>query len=180
MPETVARTFERAMAIREHFDHYVRRGIVDFDVIGDDQTIEISGFRITPVQLAINYVFGYEIASDNQRIFIVMDELKGWMPSGQMLERTYDLVYLPIGVFDVNPITGERLVPADHPMLSDEQSIGETIDVVRAMNAGTSVLSHVEEPDGISFELAGELSEHYTRQLGREVIVAHDTMAVDA
>ena len=112
------------MGIMQHFDYYLGLGIVDLSVVADDESFELNGYTIRPIKLAIDYVFGYDIRSSSTRILVIMDELKGWQPSEITASTSYDLVYLPLGVFDLNPISGRRTVAVDHPILNDEQALG--------------------------------------------------------
>ena len=50
---------------------------------------------------------------------------------------------------------------------------------MRKLDARSFVLSHIEELDGISYELGNELSTHMSDELGTDVKVAYDTMLVD-
>lgn len=179
IPETVASTFTSSMAIMEHLEMFVRRGLVDLHVIGDDQEVDVNGYAIKPVQLAIEYVFGYQIRGNGKCVLIVMDELKGWRPSPAMRDTQFDLVYLPIGALDANPITGERLIDAQHPMLKGEQTISETQQIMEQLSAASFVLSHIEEPDRITLDFADSLAQYLTAQIGRPVKMAYDTMVVD-
>lgn len=179
IPKTVATSFENRIGIMQHFEYYLGLGIVDLSVVADDELFELNGYMIRPIKLAIDYVFGYDIRSSSTRILVIMDELKGWEPSEVIAGTPYDLVYLPIGVFDLNPISGERIVAADHPILNDEQALAETIEIMRKLDARSFVLSHIEELDGISYELGNELSTHMSAELGTNVKVAYDTMMVE-
>jgi hypothetical protein len=108
-----------------------------------------------------------------------MDERTGWNPSPQVPGSEYDLVYLPFGVLDVDPPDGTRHIPPDRPMPGAEQTVSETMEIVRVLRSGRFVLSHIEEPDGISVDLAEDLSAYYTDRTGRKVVIAYDTMLPD-
>ena len=179
IPQTVASTFKSSMAIMDHLEIFIRRGLVDLQVIGDDQEVRVNGYSIRPVQLAIDYVFGYQIRGDDKCILIIMDELKGWIPSAALRDTQFDLVYLPIGALDVNPVTGKRLIDARHPMLKGEQTIGETRQIMEQLSAASFVLSHIEEPDSITLDLADSLAEFFSAEIGRPVQMAYDTMVVN-
>ena len=180
IPRTVASTFESSMSIMDHLKLFVRRGLIDLQIVDDDEEFTVDGYTVRPVRMAVEYVFGYEIHGNDKRVLIVMDELKGWQPSDRVRATRYDVVYLPIGVLDVNPVSGVRLIDADHPMLKGEQTIGETAEVMSQLDAGSFVLSHIEEPDCITLDLASDLSRLLTARIGRPVRLAHDTMLVEA
>ena len=107
-----------------------------------------------------------------------MDEMKNWNPGVKILNKKYNTVYVPFGVFDVNPITKERMIDGEHPILEDEHTINETIEIIKKLNADVFVLSHIEEPDNISYKLGEQLSKYYTKKLRKQIIVAYDGLMI--
>jgi len=179
LPEKIASTFEESMSIMQTFNYFEYLKIIDMTIIGNDEELSLDGYRITPVQLGFDYVFGYEIASPTQKILIIMDEMKDWKPADRIRSTHYDLVYLPFGIFDVNPITQKRLIDAAHPLLEDEQTVDETIAIIDMLTAKRFILSHIEEPDGITIELGRQLSDYYSRKTGKDITLASDTMLIE-
>ena len=176
LTERIAQTFDDCLGISEHLEFMESRGIIERKIIGNDQEVSINDYVIKPNRLAQEYVFDYVISGGDKRILIVMDELKDWQPGQEILETPFDLVYLPFGIFELNPITGARNLPADHPTLDSEQSIGETLKIVESLSSKKFILSHIEEPDNITFSLAGKLENHYSKETGKRVVIAYDTM----
>jgi phosphoribosyl 1,2-cyclic phosphate phosphodiesterase len=107
--EKIAETFNTCMAIGQQFDFLINEGLVDLQVIKNDQEITIGKYFIKPIQLKNDYVFGYLIKDDEKKLLIIMDELKGWVPNKELSNIEYDLVYLPFGIFDINPLNNKRL-----------------------------------------------------------------------
>ncbi len=179
LTEKIASTFESCMSLMDHFKFFDKQGIVDIQIIKNDEDVEINGYSVKPIQLGNEYVFGYMVTGGLKTILVVMDELKNWKPDEFIKSIQFDLVYLPFGVFDVNPITNIRLIDERHPILKEEQTINETIEVIRNMNSKRFILSHIEEPDNITFDLARELSKYYSQETKKRIDIAYDTMVID-
>ncbi|MEZ4582776.1 MAG: hypothetical protein R3A10_14255 [Caldilineaceae bacterium] len=67
---------------------------------------------------------------------IAMDELYGWTPPDDW--RGVNLAVLPIGVFEFDPLTGERRILADHPVLAREATFRQTLAMVEALAPNSS------------------------------------------
>lgn len=178
MTETIISTFESNMSLMDSFNYFKQMGIIELVKIKDDEEIELSGYKIKPVQLAVNYVFGYEITGDNERYLIIMDEMKNWQPGMDMITKKYSTVYLPLGIFDVNPFTNTRLISENHPTLKDEQTIAETLEIVKKLTSDNFIVSHIEEPDNITYALGKRLSKYYSRKLNKNIKFAYDGMFI--
>lgn len=178
LPKKVAETFNDYLGLKAHFDHFVHTDIVDLKLIGNNELVSINGYDITPVQLQQDYSFGYDISGYNKKALIIMDELKYWEPNEKVLSTEYDCIYLPIGIVDVNPITNIRSISEDHPILIDEQTLQETIGYVSMLTASRFILSHIEEPDGISYEMGLKIGEYCSKVTGKNINVAFDTQII--
>jgi phosphoribosyl 1,2-cyclic phosphate phosphodiesterase len=89
-----------------------------------------------------------------------------------------DLAILPMGITEFDVFTGERLIPAQHPVLKVEATYLETLETVRQLRAGRVILSHIEEsfrlnPDDLS-ELSARLQDG-----GLSITFAYDGMRVE-
>lgn len=177
--EKIAETFETFMAIMDHFNFMEHMGSVKKQIIGNDEIIEIEGYKIQPIQLAQDYVFGYKIWNGEKSILIFMDELKDWEPSKELLDAEFDLVYLPFGILNKNPFTNTFLRPVDHPLYQSEHSIEETLEYVSRLNAKKFILSHIEEGDNITHELADKLEKYYSELTGKNITIAKDQMLLE-
>jgi len=178
IPETVASTFDNNMAIMDSFKYYNHLGIIDLIKITDNEEYKFGDYTLNPIQLATDYVFGYEIYSKKKKILIIMDEMKNWNPGEKILNQNYNTVYVPFGIFDVNPITKKRMIDEKHPILEEEHTINETIEIIKKLNADYFILSHIEEPDNISYKLGKQLSKYYSKKLNKRIIVAYDGLII--
>lgn len=178
LTEKIAETFGSRLGIMSQFDYFRSIGIVDLKIVKNDEVFSVNGCTIQPVQMAYDYSFGYCFDDGRSRYLVIMDELKNWEPDASILATYFDVVYLPLGVLEKNPVTGERLIDAAHPILKDEQTAEETLALVQRLNAGRFVLSHIEEPDGIGYAFARKLSQLYSRRAGKRIDLAYDGMLV--
>jgi len=177
--QRVAQTFGQFLGLQAHFDFLATGGLIDLRVVGNDEAFAVGDYTVTPVQLGQDFSFGFDVAGGGKRLLVVMDELKGWNPGPAVLGASYDLVYLPLGIVDVHPVTGRRTVAEHHPILAQENTLAETLEYVRRLPSSRFVLSHVEEPDGISYEVGIELGRQCSQATGKVVEVAYDTLRVE-
>jgi phosphoribosyl 1,2-cyclic phosphate phosphodiesterase len=105
-----------------------------------------------------------------------MDELVGWRPPEEL--RGCDLAVIPMGICELDPLTGERLIPADHPILRFEATYPETLEIVRQLAPERVVFIHVEEIHGLSHDDLQELGRRL-REDGVPATFAWDGLAVD-
>jgi phosphoribosyl 1,2-cyclic phosphate phosphodiesterase len=180
LTERIAATFDSRMAIGDHFRYMSGLGLVDVETVADDREFEIGGYSVRPFSLGFDYVFGYAVQGGGKSVLVVMDELKGWVPDERILATDFDIAYLPLGILDVDPFTGRRLMDASHPIFQDEQSVGETLGIVEALRARKVLLSHVEEPDNVTLAMGRRLSKLFSKRLGRDIEIAYDTMSIEA
>lgn len=178
LTEKIATTFSECLGIMDHFNFMEHQGVIKKQIIKNDEVIEINGYKIQPIQLAQDFVFGYKIFNDVQNILIIMDELKDWAPSKDIMETKFDLVYLPFGIFHFNPITNKKLFPDDYFLFEEEATIDETLNIIRNLNSKQFVLSHFEEPDNITLDLATDLQTFYSKETNKEIKLAFDTLKI--
>lgn len=179
LPKKIDETFSTYLGLKGHFDHFVHSEIINMNVIENDEKIIINDYHVNPVQLQQDYSFGYEIIGNGKKILVIMDELKFWIPNDKILNTKYDCIYLPIGIVDVNPITNFRSIIKNHPILDCEQTLLETIEYVNKLSSNIFILSHIEEPDNISYEMGCKIGEYCSNVTGKNVKVAYDTQIIE-
>jgi phosphoribosyl 1,2-cyclic phosphate phosphodiesterase len=173
LPRQVAIDFRSHLGTWHHLAFLQEMGLVRLVELADGETVKIGETRILPFRLAQDYVYGFLFEGEGKRILVVADELFGWQPRSDLKEL--DLAVLPMGIFEHHPLTGRRLVPEDHPVLSAEATFEQTLQVIRTLGSTKTVLTHIEEPDGLSFDDLMLLGERLCSQ-GITVEFAYDTM----
>jgi len=176
LPRGVADDFRAHLGGWEHFTYMRERGWIEIVEVADGETITLGEVRVTPLRLAEDYVYAFVLEERGRRVLVAMDELNGWAPAESV--RGVDLAVLPMGVVEHDPVTGERRIHEEHPVLRLEATFAETLQIVDQLAADRVVLSHVEEMDGLSYDDL-ELLGRRLRDEGRNIVFAHDTMLVD-
>jgi phosphoribosyl 1,2-cyclic phosphate phosphodiesterase len=175
LPEQVAIDFRRWIGNREHFEFLEHIGVVELVELRDGESIVLGETTIRPFRVAEDYVYALLLEEGERRVLVAMDELKGWTPPRDL--GRLDLAVLPMGICELDPRTGERRIPAEHPVLRAECTFAETLEILDGLDAERIVLSHVEEPDCLGHDDLVRLAERLRRE-GRPVTFAHDTLVV--
>lgn len=121
-------------------------------------------------------MYAFLIEGGGKRLLVAPDELNGWDPPQWV--HGVDLAVLPMGVVEFHPLTGERQIAEEHPVLQSEATFEETLEIVRKLGADRVVLTHIEEPDRLSFDVLKAVEDRL-REGGLPVSFAHDTQLVD-
>ncbi len=144
--------------------------------IPDGESIVLNGVQITPFRLAEDYVYAFILEEAETRVLIAPDELFGWQPP----EFTHgvDLAILPMGIVEHDPITGERIMDASHPILKMEATFAQTLEMVQQIGAKRTILTHIEEMDRYSHDDLLQIQDALGHR-GHVFEFAYDTMTVD-
>ena len=177
LPQQVAADFRTRLASWDHLSFLEQHGAVRLIEIPDGDAVVVGGTRIRPFRLAEAYVYAFLLEDKRARVLVVMDELNGWQPPPEL--GRLDLAVLPIGLFEHHPLTGERLVHEEHPLLRLEATFEETVEIVRGLDARRVVLSHVEEMDAVGHDDLVEVARRLRADEGLPVEIGYDTMAID-
>lgn len=172
IPEQVAIDFNRFLGTADHLRFYKDKGWINLHLIRDGESVTFDTIEITPFRLAEDFAYGFLVQDKNSRIIIVADELTDWEPDSHFYGL--DLAVLPIGVFEHHPLTGERLVALDHPVLGNECIFTKTIEIVRKLNPMKTLLTHI---NGLSFDELKAL-EKKLQTGGLNIEIAYDTLVV--
>jgi phosphoribosyl 1,2-cyclic phosphate phosphodiesterase len=121
-------------------------------------------------------VYAFVFESAQARVLIAPDELFGWDPPADV--RGVDLAVIPMGLPEFDPFTGKRFIPADHPVLRSEATFQQTLDIVRKLDAGRVIMTHIEEPSQLSYDDLIRL-EVRLKDEGFTITFAYDTLVVE-
>jgi phosphoribosyl 1,2-cyclic phosphate phosphodiesterase len=176
LPQQVAVDFRRWLGLHEHFGFLERQQLVRMIELHDDSEVTIDSTTLRPIRLAEDYVYAFHLESEGTRVLIAPDELHGWHPGNAL--RGLELAVLPMGVVEHDPFTGERKIAVDHPVLRHEATFAQTLEIVRTLGARSTILTHIEEPDGLTFDDLLRL-ERKLEHDGFHIRFAYDTMIVE-
>jgi phosphoribosyl 1,2-cyclic phosphate phosphodiesterase len=176
LPAQVASDFRERFGGWEHLEFMAeRQGSVRVVVLEDGQSVALDGVTITPFRLHEEFVYAFLLETGDRRVLLAMDELHGWQPPAFL--RGVDLAVMPMGLCEVDPLTGDRRIHPEHPVLRFEATFRDTLAMVRALGAGRVVLSHIEEPNRLTLDELEEL-EQQLRADGLPVAFARDALRV--
>ncbi len=173
LPQQVASDFKSKTGYWEQLSYFERIGLVRRIVLPDHETVQLGGVSITPFRLMQDYVYAFLFEGNGKRVLIAPDELLGWQPSAEL--GHLDLAVIPMGVLEFDPFNGTRRIPAEHPVLKSEATYAQTLAIVRQLDARRVVLTHIEEPDGLSYDDLQRLAVRLQGE-GLDVTFAYDTM----
>lgn len=173
LPQQVAADFRSRLGAFEHLTYLAERQCVELHELRDGESVPIAGWSFTPFRLAEDYVYAFLVQDGVKRVLLAPDETTGWEPTQDL--AGIDLAILPMGICEFHPLTGERRIHADHPLLRLEATFDETLEIVEQLGARRTVLSHVEEMDGLSYDELREVE----RRLDARVEFAYDGMLLD-
>jgi len=176
LPEQVANDFRTRPGTGDHLQFFVQEGLIELCELKDAERILIGETEIVPFRLAEDYVYAFLLKEENKRVLIAMDELNNWVPPVELKEL--DLAVLPIGLFEFHPLTGERLISSDHPVLKFEATFEETVEIIKRLQAKKTFLTHIEEMAMLSFDELKQV-ENNLRSQGLNVEIAYDTLVVE-
>jgi phosphoribosyl 1,2-cyclic phosphate phosphodiesterase len=179
IPERVVETFGQNHALTTRMGYLEKAGVVAVQTIPTGKNFTWRDCTITPFILAEDYVCGFIFETPTRRILICMDELNNWEPPSWL--GSFDLAILPAGVFEFNPLTGERRIPADHPILVREATYAETLDMLKVIDTKHVVFMHLNHSDQLTFDQFQMLGKRMTEQSGGAPIYefAYDGMQIE-
>ncbi|AZB41704.1 hypothetical protein CEF21_04985 [Bacillus sp. FJAT-42376] len=175
LPKQVAVDFQRFLGSGDHFAFFEQQGFVDLRELKDGDSVWVKDTIITPFRLAEDYVYAFLLENSGEKVVIAMDETNNWKPGPEV--KGADLAILPAGIFVTHPLTGERLIAADHPLLKEECTFTETIEIIKALGAKKTMLTHIEEISGLSHDDLKEVEKVLAAEK-LNVEFAYDTLIV--
>jgi len=176
LPQQVAADFRVRLGSWDHLVFLESQGYVRLHELRDGESVDIDGTTITPFRLAEDYVYGFIVEDGSHRALIIPDELKGWMPPPGF--PAFDVAILPIGMFEFHPVTGQRQIHEDDPLLQQEATFVHTLEAARALDAKRIVLSHIEALDEMDHDELLDIAARL-RGEGLPVEIAWDGLIIE-
>lgn len=175
LPQQVATDFRQRLGTWDHLSFFKEQGLIRMIELKDGDVVEIGPTQIKPFRLAEEYVYAFLFVEEDKKVLIVPDELNNWRPFEEV--KNADLAIVPMGVVEFHPLTEERQISQNHPVLKSEATFEETLDIIRQLEAKQVVMTHIEEPDGLSYDDLKEVEGKLQRE-GLNILFAYDTMIV--
>jgi phosphoribosyl 1,2-cyclic phosphate phosphodiesterase len=175
IPRPVARDFRQRLGTWEHLAYMQESGLVRLIELADGELVQLAGIQIQPIRLAADFVYAFLFTENDRRLLIAPDELLGWEPPAAA--RGVDLAIIPMGVVEFDPFSEKRRISEDHSVLRSEATFRQTLEIADKLRAGRVVMTHIEEPDGLSYDDLLRL-ERRLAALGLNLSFAYDTLTV--
>lgn len=173
LPEQVVQDFKAWQGLEGKFSFFEKKGFIQQHFLSDGDVVDLKDITIKPFRLAEDYAYGFELfLCNNKRALIIMDETCGWQPP-ENWKGVFDLVIMPVGVVEFDPLTGARKISADANVLKTESTFEQVLSMVDVLQAKKTILSHVEEFDALSYD-AWLTVEADQRLKGRNITIAFD------
>jgi phosphoribosyl 1,2-cyclic phosphate phosphodiesterase len=176
LPQQVGQDFRTRLGSWEHFSFMAGQGLVRLIELADGEVVTLGSTQIRPFRLAEDYVYAFLLEERGKRILIAPDELLGWQPP--LDTYNVDLAVIPMGLAEFHPLTGERLISEAHPVLEQEATFLQTLEMVRKMAPQRTVMTHIEEPVGLGYDDL-RLVEEKLQAEGLNITFAYDTMLIE-
>lgn len=178
LPQQVAIDARIYQGLYETLSFHQSKGLVRIHELHDGDTITLNDVMITPFRLTQDYAYGFVLAQHKTRALIVPDELFAWQPPSFI--HGVDLAVIASGIFEVNPRTGLRRIPADHPIFESEATFAQTLQMVEQIQPRRVIFTHIEAVDMIDHDELQTLGRQLTAAgCYGEVTFAWDTLRVE-
>jgi phosphoribosyl 1,2-cyclic phosphate phosphodiesterase len=150
IPERVWEDFEANYGLADQFRFMEKQGTVKVVQVAGNEPFDVGGTRVTALPLDAENAHAFLFEAAGKRVLVAMDETHGWTPPAL---GPLDLAVLPVGVFELHPFSGERLIPEEFckPPVKKTR-YAHALEMVRALAPRRAVLSHVEEMDRLSHD----------------------------
>ena len=89
---------------------------------------------------------------------------------------------MPAGIFEFHPLTGNRVIPAEHPILKHEATFLQTLDMLRKLDAGRIIYMHLNEVDRLTPDEYAEVARRLNNDSASglpPLEFAYDTMMIE-
>ena len=153
IPRQVKDDFDRWLGLSEQMDYLENAlQVVRQQVVPDGESFTVDGVTVTPFKLPVHTanVYAFILTEGSKRVLVVPDETFGWQPDPAL--GHFNLVVMPMGLLEFDPFSGERLISADHSLLTVEATFRQTLDMIRLLDTERTVLVHIEEFDQVSYD----------------------------
>lgn len=176
VPKRVVYDLQRTLGTWEHLLYFDNMDLIRLIELTNDEPILLGNTTIQPFALAADYVYAFIFMEDDKRVLIVPDEMVGWTPPETA--QSVDLAVVPMGLTELDLLTGERRLPHNHPALKTEAGFSQTLEIIKNLNAKTVIISHIEEFNGLSYDDLKTI-ERQLQDGGLNISFAYDSLVID-
>lgn len=176
LPQQVAVDAQVYLGLWGSLQYLQRMKLINVNVLADDDVLQIDNIRIRPFRVAEDYVYAFELTQNATRVVIAPDELFGWQPPKEI--GGVDVLICPMGLPKTNPLTGAQIMPDNHPVLRHEATYQQTLEMVAAIDAKRTILTHIEPLPDLGYDELLQLQAQH-QKAGRNIEFAYDHMMIE-
>lgn len=163
LPTWVREDFRKWHGLEDNFEYFERVGIARIHEVREGDAFQIDGSIVRPFKMAQPGLTAYILEREHRKLVFAVDDTKDWKPGAEFSNP--DLLVLETGWFERDP-EGRVIVPAGHPIRTEEASFDETQRIIDQINPRKAVLTHIEQLWARSYTDYVELEKkHYNQKL---------------
>jgi len=143
------------------FDYYEKLNLTIMKSLENRTPIEIKDFRIVPFLVSRGYGEAstvYMIQKDGKKVIYAPCDAKPFLADRQLIEA--DLLVIG-GFFPEGPLKEGIQIPPDNELRRELHSLTEIVELIEKIKAKKTLLVHIEEEWGKSFDDYKKLEEKY-------------------
>jgi len=160
LPSWVRDDFRRMLGLEDHFQFFVKMGIVRIHDFGEGEAVQLGNATVKAFRMAQPGLASYLVQQAGKRVVLALDEIKDWNPGSELLEP--DVLVLETGWFEQDK-QGEQIIPTGHWIRKSEASFEETLELVQKINPRLAIATHIEELNGRSYSDYLELEKRFKK-----------------
>jgi phosphoribosyl 1,2-cyclic phosphate phosphodiesterase len=177
LPENTIESLKTMGSTYKDLEYYQSNDLVTINHMPNFIPQSFGSVNITSFPMAEDYVASFMLEDDDKKLLFITDEHIHWEPSSE--HRFQDCVIMPMGISEFKFGTNERLIPKDSEILKHEATFDFTIDILKFLKPKRAVLSHIEEPDQVSYKQLKEAEPRLSDSLGFPMEFSYDQMMID-
>lgn len=158
-----------------YFDYFESKNFIKTCPLEFDKEYKFNKISITPIKLDSNKTItptAYLIKEKNKKIIYMPCELKPF----KIYDLLQDTDLFIIGSPFLESKNGIKNIPEDHPIRNELFSIEEIIDLIKKYNIKKTVIVHIEEMWGLSYDEYKKLEKRYKQY---RITFAYDGLKID-
>ncbi|MEM3616827.1 MAG: MBL fold metallo-hydrolase [Candidatus Bathyarchaeia archaeon] len=157
------------------FDYYEKLGIIEKISLKNAYPFQIGSYGITPFEVLSDYVVStvFLIEHEGRKVVYAPCDIKPFPQDSRL--KSSDLLILG-EVFPEGPLKEGITIPEDNPLRRELLSMEEALTLAKSLKAKKTILTHIEEEWGKSYDDYKALEKLYRQ---KNIIFAYDGMKID-
>lgn len=175
-PEQTLKEIRRIQSpLGSYFDYFESKHFIKTCSLQFGEEHTFNKIRITPIRLDSNKTItpaAYLIKENDKKIIYMPCELKPFKNSDLLQDTDLFIIGSPF----LESKAGIKSIPENHPLRHELFSIEEIIDLIKKYNIKKTIVVHIEEMWGLSYDEYKELEKQYTQY---NIIFSYDGLKIN-